>query len=302
MVERGLGCVGAEGVGLGVGSRDGRVSSHGAVCFRSWDCSAAVLSAACRSHPRVNGFACSAFSLASRATSMIRCTSLTSRGGSVFHHSVRSASSRLASSSSSTGSGSGRRGSRPISRGTGSGLDSKLLPDVLLGGGVGASTSCRPRDAMGWRSNTVIPGTGSSPCRVPSCLLLELSEQAGRVAHLFADGRQVPVGRGDAPVDRIEDAVPTSFGESRGWRGPRGWWGYVRCPAPQAAVVDAHASGSMRLHCLAQSARSRSRNSVESKGLFDTSTRFQTLRFLAPVFCSPGGGVYDRYPLAVLVI
>ena len=61
-------------------------------------------------------------------------------------------------------------------------------------------------------------------------------------------------------------------------------------------------SGSMRLHCLAQSARSRSRNSVESKGLFDTSTRFQTLRFLAPVFCSPGGGVYDRYPLAVLVI
>lgn len=61
-------------------------------------------------------------------------TSLTSRGGSVFHRSVRSASSRLASSSSSTGSGSGRRGSRPISRGTGSGLDSKLLPDVLLGG------------------------------------------------------------------------------------------------------------------------------------------------------------------------
>ena len=61
-------------------------------------------------------------------------------------------------------------------------------------------------------------------------------------------------------------------------------------PAPQAAVVDAHASGSMRLHCLAQSARSRSRNSVESKGLFDTSTRFQTLRFLAPVFCSPVAG------------
>lgn len=49
-------------------------------------------------------------------------------------------------------------------------------------------------------------------------------------------------------------------------------------------------SGSMRLHCLAQSARSRSRNSVESKGLFDTSTRFQTLRFLAPVFCSPVAG------------
>ncbi len=134
VVERGLGCVGAEGVGLGVGSGMVVFSSHGAVCFRSWDCSAAVLSAACRSHPRVNGFACSAFSLASRATSMIRCTSLTSRGGSVFHHSVRSASSRLASSSSSTGSGSGRRGSRPISRGTGSGLDSKLLPDVLLGG------------------------------------------------------------------------------------------------------------------------------------------------------------------------
>ena len=137
VVERGLGCVGAEGVGLGVGSGMVVFSSHGAVCFRSWDCSAAVLSAACRSHPRVNGFACSAFSLASRATSMIRCTSLTSRGGSVFHHSVRSASSRLASSSSSTGSGSGRRGSRPISRGTGSGLDSKLLPDVLLGGGRG---------------------------------------------------------------------------------------------------------------------------------------------------------------------
>ena len=74
--------------------------------------------------------------------------------GHDIHRSVRSASSRLASSSSSTGSGSGRRGSRPISRGTGSGLDSKLLPDVLLGA-VGASTSRRPRDAMGWRSNKI---------------------------------------------------------------------------------------------------------------------------------------------------
>lgn len=159
----------AEGVGLGVGSRDGRVLKPRRRLLQKLGLLGGgplgrVSEPSARERVRVG----SAFSLASRATSMIRCTSLTSRGGSVFHRSVRSASSRLASSSSSTGSGSGRRGSRPISRGTGSGLDSKLLPDVLLGGGVGASTSCRPRDAMGWRSNTVIPGTGSSPCRVPS--------------------------------------------------------------------------------------------------------------------------------------
>lgn len=49
-------------------------------------------------------------------------------------------------------------------------------------------------------------------------------------------------------------------------------------------------SGSSRLQVRAHSARSSSSVSFESSGLFDTVTRFQTLRLRAPTFCSPVSG------------
>lgn len=50
----------------------------------------------------------------------------------------------------------------------------------------------------------------------------------------------------------------------------------------------------------AHSRLSLSRNSLESKGLLLTLTRFQTLRFLAPIFCRPVSGSMTgmRRPLA----
>ncbi len=70
-----------------------------------------------------------------------------------------------------------------------------------------------------------------------------MSEQAGQVAHLFADGRQVPVGRGDAPVDRSEDAVPTSSGDLAAGVALVDGGDTFDALRLKAAVVDAHALG-----------------------------------------------------------
>ncbi|VYS72032.1 Uncharacterised protein [Bifidobacterium breve] len=58
--------------------------------------------------------------------------------------------------------------------------------------------------------------------------------------------------------------------------------------------------GSRALQESAHSRLSLSRNSLESKGLLLTLTRFQTLRFLAPIFCRPVSGSMTgmRRPLA----
>ncbi len=109
-------------------------SSHGAVLLQKLGLLGGGRLGRVSEPSALNGFACSAFSLASRATSIIRCTSLTSRGGSVFHHFGEVGELTPGLVQFVHRFRLGRRGSRPTSRRTGSGLDPSSCRTCSWGG------------------------------------------------------------------------------------------------------------------------------------------------------------------------